>query len=176
VARAIVYWVVFSATSWILGAIMDHVFGDERSSAAWLTFLGFVLVAIIVNTYLHAKLVFYVVSSVYEDPPKSLLQSWTASRNLTPALFRAFLVLELVAGCVQLGFWFLGYLLPGMKTLTTGIADWLGIASDVAYYVVPTNIGAILASALVVLMGGAISIVAFRADLAREYRAARVFE
>jgi hypothetical protein len=179
VGRMIVYWVVFEVPNWFFDFVMAQIaaaLGPENLLGGWLAFIGMTLVALLFFSYLHAKLILYVVSGVYDEQPQSFRESWNATSEALGALFRAFLALELFSVVVYFAFWYLGQWVPGMTTLSERIARWSGVESDVAYYVVPADIGDGLASVFMALMTAAMSVVAYRAMVARELHVAAVFE
>jgi hypothetical protein len=179
-ARMFVYWIVFEVPGRIFDLIMKHVVakidGETQLISAWLSFIAVFLVGLVAFSFLHAKLTYYPLSSLYDSEPKSFRESWNVTRGVTAVVFRAFLAIELLGAFIHLGFWYFGQLIPGMGSVSETVAGWSGVDSNVAYYVVPIDIGSGLASVLVALMTGAISIVVYRVWAARGLRVAAVFE
>ncbi|WP_395019478.1 hypothetical protein [Dongia sp.] len=179
VARMVIYWVAFLIPGYLLGKVLDSVgplFQDADLLVSWLSFLVLVLLGILLFTYLHARLALYVVAAVYEERPATLVQSWKATRGALGPLFYTFLVVELVATSVQLGFWYFGGFVPGVTPLSESLAQWSGLEAEAAYYVVASDIGSGFAALSVALMGGTIGIVAFGALFRRDVHLAGVFE
>jgi hypothetical protein len=173
VARMIVYWIVFETPYWILVRMDDlvaAVFGRGFAS------VGMTGVAIALYSYLHAKLVLYVISGVYDEKPLSFRESWNATRDQTGAFFRAFLTLQLLSLFVVFGFWYLGGRVSGVPLLSSWIADWSGVEESVARNAITTEFGNVLGSSFKTLGAGAMAVIAYRVVIARNFRSPTVSE
>ncbi|MDQ7249259.1 hypothetical protein [Dongia sedimenti] len=173
VARMIVYWIVFQAPDWLLDLLnvfMAMIVGEPLLS------VGMTCIAIALYSYLHARLVLYVVSGVYDDPPKSFRESWNAALDLQGPLFRAFLALEILSVFVVFGFWYLAERVPGAPLLSAQIANWAGVAWEVAHRTIITEWGNLLSSAFMALMAGAMAVITHQAIVSRNVRLANIFE
>lgn len=177
--RAVAYWVVL----WIPSAVMDLLWTyavvpafDPDSDGLALTYLGFVLLGLVLYSYVHAKIVFILPSVAYQARPVTLRQCWMATRGITGRLFLVFLPIEVVSIAVNLGFSTTGEHIPGMTYLAEHLARFSQVDTAMAAYFVPMQFESLLSAIFFSVMAGAISVCAFRAAFGADQREAQIFQ